>query len=155
MSVLDLLPKIKLEHEGEVRKKVAIGTAIGLTVGAVAGVLLAPKAGKETRDDLAKTIDELPGKVKEFSDRAHKMGGEAAGEIFEETLAGFNEDILKGQWHELKGGIKAKWGKLTDDELTIVDGESEKLMGIIQTKYGYSKDRVKEEFDDFINAHKK
>ncbi|MBP2667621.1 MAG: hypothetical protein H6Q76_2601 [Firmicutes bacterium] len=165
MSLLDLLPKVKRERESEVRKKVAIGTAIGLTVGAVAGVLLAPKAGKESRDDLVKTIGELPGKAKELSDKAHKMVGEATGKIAEEThkimcrekemLAGLNEDVLKGQWHELRGGIKAKWGKLTDNDLTTVEGQFEKLMGILQTKYGYSKDKAKEECDDFINANKK
>ena len=80
-----------------------------------------------------------------------------------ETLAGLynsvrpemNEDILKGQWHELKGGIKAKWGKLTDDDLTMVNGQSEKLMGILQTRYGYSKDKAKEEYDNFTNSIKK
>ncbi|HEY3424496.1 MAG TPA: CsbD family protein, partial [Negativicutes bacterium] len=38
-----------------------------------------------------------------------------------------NEDILKGKWHELKGGVKEKWGKLTDDDLTTVNGQSEQL----------------------------
>jgi len=170
MSIMDLLPKIKLEREGEVRKKVAMGAAIGLTVGAVAGVLLAPKAGKESREDLVKTFDELPDKAKELSDKAHKMVGEVTGKISEEThkimcgekepLAGLhsvgpemNEDILKGRWHELKGGIKAKWGKLTDDDLATVDGQAEKLMGILQTKYGYAKEKAKEEYDKFINAN--
>jgi uncharacterized protein YjbJ (UPF0337 family) len=65
-----------------------------------------------------------------------------------------NEDILKGQWHELKGGIKAKWGKLTDDDLTVVNGQAEKLMGILQTRYGYSREEAKKEYDSFINAQK-
>ena len=51
-----------------------------------------------------------------------------------------NEDIFKGKWKELKGSVKAKWGNLTDDDVTEVEGQSEKLVGILQKKYGYSKD---------------
>jgi uncharacterized protein YjbJ (UPF0337 family) len=169
---MDLLPKVRREHESDVRKKVAIGATIGLAVGAVAGVLLAPKAGKDTREDLKKTIHELPDKAKALSDKAHKVMEEATETITEEThkimcgeketLSGLdnnvrldmNEDILIGQWHELKGGIKSKWGKLTDDELTAVNGQYEKLMGMLQTKYGYSKAKAKEEYESFISAHK-
>lgn len=171
MSLMDLLPKVKLEREGEVRKKVAIGATIGLIVGAVAGVLLAPKAGKETRDDLAKTIHELPDKAQELSDKAHKVVAEATGKITEETQKIFcaekgssgsdnerldlTEDSLKGRWQELKGGIKTKWGKLTDEDISTVNGQSEKLMGMLQTKYGYSIDKAKEEYNNFINANRK
>lgn len=66
-----------------------------------------------------------------------------------------NEDILKGKWHELKGGIKEKWGNLTDDDLTIVDGKAEKLMGLLQTRYGYTKDKAETEYKNFIDGNKK
>ncbi len=66
-----------------------------------------------------------------------------------------NEDILKGKWHELKGGVKEKWGKFTDDDLTTVDGRTEKLVGLLQTKYGYSKDKAEEEYNKFIANNKK
>ena len=66
-----------------------------------------------------------------------------------------NEDILKGKWHELKGGVKEQWGKLTDDDLTTVNGKAEKLVGILQTKYGYTKDKAQEEYNRFIGGYKK
>ena len=66
-----------------------------------------------------------------------------------------NEDILKGKWHELKGDVKAKWGKLTDDDLTKVSGQSEKLLGLLQTKYGYTKEKAEEEYKHFIGGLKK
>jgi uncharacterized protein YjbJ (UPF0337 family) len=66
-----------------------------------------------------------------------------------------NEDILKGKWHELKGGVKEKWGKLTDDDLTTVNGQSEQLLGLLQTRYGYSKDKAEEEYKSFLSGHKK
>ena len=65
-----------------------------------------------------------------------------------------NEDILKGKWHEIQGDVKKTWGKLTDNDMTVIAGESEKLLGILQTKYGYEKERAKKEYEDFINSHK-
>jgi len=65
-----------------------------------------------------------------------------------------NEDILKGKWKELKGEVKAKWGKLTDDDLTAVEGKKEKLLGILQQKYGYAKDKAEQEYKDFIGRYK-
>ena len=64
-----------------------------------------------------------------------------------------NEDVLEGKWHELKGGVKEKWGKLTDDDITTVNGKAEKLVGLLQTKYGYSKDKADEEYKSFIRGH--
>ena len=65
-----------------------------------------------------------------------------------------NEDIFKGKWKELKGRVKAKWGNLTDDDVTKVEGQSEKLVGILQKKYGYSKDKAQEEYNQFMDDHK-
>jgi len=65
-----------------------------------------------------------------------------------------NEDILKGKWHEIQGDVKKTWGKLTDDDVMVINGESEKLLGFLQTKYGYEKDKAQKEYDDFIKRHK-
>ncbi len=65
-----------------------------------------------------------------------------------------NKDIFKGKWKELKGDIKAKWGKLTDDDLTEIEGNQEKFIGILQKKYGYGKDEAEREYDDFIKGRK-
>ena len=56
-----------------------------------------------------------------------------------------NEDILKGKWHEVRGSVKTKWGKLTDDDLTAISGQTEKLLGMLQTRYGYAKEKAEEE----------
>ena len=50
-----------------------------------------------------------------------------------------NEDILKGKWKEIKGEVKQKWGKLTDDDLAQVEGKEEQLLGLLQKRYGYAK----------------
>ena len=66
-----------------------------------------------------------------------------------------NEDILKGKWNEMKGEVKKKWGKLTDDDLMVISGEKEKLVGVLQTKYGYAKDNAEKEYKEFIDHQKK
>ncbi|MGJ8610199.1 MAG: CsbD family protein [Octadecabacter sp.] len=63
-----------------------------------------------------------------------------------------NWDQIQGKWKEAKGNAKAKWGELTDDELTEVDGDREALEGKIQAKYGKTKEQAKKEVDDFIDS---
>ncbi len=63
-----------------------------------------------------------------------------------------NEDILKGKWSEVKGEVKKRWGKLTDDELMVISGEKEKLVGVLQTKYGYTKEKAEDEYKSFIKG---
>ena len=48
--------------------------------------------------------------------------------------------------------MREKWGKLTDDDLTVVNGRREQLEGKIQERYGYGKDQVKKELDDWANS---
>jgi uncharacterized protein YjbJ (UPF0337 family) len=63
-----------------------------------------------------------------------------------------NADTLKGQWHQVKGSLKTQWGKLTDDDINQIEGQSEKLIGKLQERYGYARDRAQQEFDNFKSA---
>lgn len=65
-----------------------------------------------------------------------------------------NKDIIEGKWTEVKGKLKQQWGKLTDDEITQINGSFEELQGILQKKYGYDKEEMKKEIDNFINKNK-
>ena len=58
-----------------------------------------------------------------------------------------NDDIFKGQWKQLRGEIRQRWNKLTDDDLDVVDGKVEELHGRLQERYGWEKERTKQEFD--------
>ena len=53
-----------------------------------------------------------------------------------------NEDIAKGGWKQLKGKLKAKWGELTEDDLTQAEGNLDYLFGKLQSQYGYTRDEV-------------
>jgi uncharacterized protein YjbJ (UPF0337 family) len=60
-----------------------------------------------------------------------------------------NWDQVAGNWKQFAGTVKAKWGKLTEDDLTVIAGKRDQLAGILQERYGYAKDRVEKELDDF------
>ncbi len=66
-----------------------------------------------------------------------------------------NADILKGKWKEIKGTVKQKWGKLTDDDLIEVEGNEEKFIGILQKRYGYTRDKAEQEYNGFISRYGK
>lgn len=61
-----------------------------------------------------------------------------------------NEDVLKGKWRQLKGNIKERWGELTDDELTEIDGRQDVLIGKLQEKYGYSRMEAEQQLNEFL-----
>jgi uncharacterized protein YjbJ (UPF0337 family) len=50
-----------------------------------------------------------------------------------------NEDVLKGQWMQLKGKVREKWGKLTNDDLDQIQGRAQQLIGKIQERYGIAR----------------
>jgi uncharacterized protein YjbJ (UPF0337 family) len=58
---------------------------------------------------------------------------------------------LEGSWKQIKGKVKEQWGKLTDDDLTAINGQREQLEGKIQERYGMQKDKVKQEVDNWFS----
>ena len=61
-----------------------------------------------------------------------------------------NEDVYRGKWLEFKGKIQKNWGKITDDEVNEMKGESKELQGKLQQKYGYTKEEARKEIDSFL-----
>jgi len=58
-----------------------------------------------------------------------------------------NKDILEGKWKQMRGNAKTWWGKLTDDDLDRAAGKYDVLAGLLQEKYGYTRQRADEEID--------
>jgi uncharacterized protein YjbJ (UPF0337 family) len=60
-----------------------------------------------------------------------------------------NWDQIEGNWKQLKGGIKTQWGKLTDDDLTVLSGRRDQLVGTVQKRYGIQKEEAERQVDDW------
>jgi len=61
-----------------------------------------------------------------------------------------NRDSLKGNWNQLKGNVRKQWGKVTDDELEVIQGDQEILIGKIQEHYGRSRDQAEREVREWL-----
>jgi uncharacterized protein YjbJ (UPF0337 family) len=60
-----------------------------------------------------------------------------------------NWDEVTGKWNQLKGSVKERWGKLTDDDLTMIDGKRDRMVGKIQERYGITKEKAEEQIRDW------
>lgn len=61
-----------------------------------------------------------------------------------------NWEIVEGKWKELKGSVRSKWGKLTDDDLEMIAGKRDQLVGRLQQRYGLQRDAAEAEVDGWI-----
>jgi uncharacterized protein YjbJ (UPF0337 family) len=61
-----------------------------------------------------------------------------------------NSDQLEGKWKQVKGEVREKWGKLTDDDIQIVAGRRDQLIGRVQERYGMAKEAATKEVDTFL-----
>lgn len=60
-----------------------------------------------------------------------------------------NKDQFQGKWKEIKGKIKESFGKLTDDDITMINGKREQLVGTLQKRYGIAKEKAEENLRNF------
>ena len=65
-----------------------------------------------------------------------------------------NWDRVEGQWKQMKGTLKEKWGKLTDDDLTYIAGKRDNFVGKVQERYGISKDEAQKRADEWATSIK-
>ncbi|MFP4326396.1 MAG: CsbD family protein [Paracoccaceae bacterium] len=63
-----------------------------------------------------------------------------------------NWDQIEGQWKQLKGEIQSRWGELTDDDLDKAAGNREKLEGLLQQRYGLTKEQAREQLDSWAGS---
>lgn len=62
-----------------------------------------------------------------------------------------NQDQVSGQWEQIKGRAKKAWGELTDDDFTKAEGSADKLYGVIQAKFGDTKEAIKSKLDKILS----
>lgn len=63
-----------------------------------------------------------------------------------------NWNEIEGNWEKVKGKAREMWGKLTDDDLDVIKGKKQQLMGALQNRYGYTQDQAQKELDKFANS---
>lgn len=63
-----------------------------------------------------------------------------------------NWDQISGKWQQFTGQVKEKWGKLTDDDLSVIAGKRDQMAGKLQERYGYGKERAEKELDEFVHS---
>jgi uncharacterized protein YjbJ (UPF0337 family) len=61
-----------------------------------------------------------------------------------------DKHIMVGQWEQLKSRVKQRWGRLSDDQLNQISGYYDELAGLIRERYGYTKEKARQELDEFI-----
>lgn len=63
-----------------------------------------------------------------------------------------NWEKIEGQWLELKGAVREKWGKLTDDDLEVIAGKKDRMLGKLHARYGLAKEDAEKQLDGFIES---
>lgn len=64
-----------------------------------------------------------------------------------------NWDQIAGKWSQVKGDVRQKWGKLTDDDMEVAAGSKDKLIGRIQERYGIAKEEAQRQVDAWANTN--
>jgi uncharacterized protein YjbJ (UPF0337 family) len=60
-----------------------------------------------------------------------------------------NSDQLAGKWKQMKGSLKERWGKLTDDDIDVINGQEDQLVGKIQERYGIAREAAQKQVDEW------
>jgi uncharacterized protein YjbJ (UPF0337 family) len=63
-----------------------------------------------------------------------------------------NWDQVEGNWKQFTGGLKMRWGKLTDNDLKVIAGRRDQLAGKLQERYGYTKEQAERELDSYVES---
>jgi len=137
----EVVEEVRPELEQKARQVVGEATQMGKEI------------VKDAAEEMRPAVDKAIAKGKEGARSAAKDIG-----VDPEKLTGskpaLNRDTMSGQWKQIRGDVKSKWGQLTDDDLTRIEGDYEKLVGSIQTRYGHTREQVEREIDDFFNSRK-
>jgi uncharacterized protein YjbJ (UPF0337 family) len=144
MRAQQVASEMRPELEQKVRQVASEATEMGKEIVKDAANELRPvvdkamEKGKQEARAVAQEAGVDPDKVMD------KMSGNNSSTL--------NRDTMSGQWKQIRGDVKSKWGKLTDDDMTRIEGDYEKLVGAIQTRYGHERAQIEREINDFFNS---
>jgi uncharacterized protein YjbJ (UPF0337 family) len=124
------------QSDSNTNSKVWIAALAGVGAGIVAGMLLAPETGKETRESVKRSLDS-------WGDEIDRTVKSVFGKAEDAGLTGTGSSLnLKGNWNEIKGNLKQQYAQLTDDDLNYTEGNADEFVGNLQRKLGKTKREV-------------
>jgi uncharacterized protein YjbJ (UPF0337 family) len=138
----EVVAEVRPELEEKARQIVSDATEMGKEV------------VKDAANEMRPVVDKAISKGKEGARSAAEEIGVNPDKLTTGSKPALNRDTMAGQWKQIRGDVKSKWGKLTDDDLTRAEGDYEKLVGSIQTRYGHTREQVEREINDFFTSHK-
>lgn len=64
-----------------------------------------------------------------------------------------NTDILEGKWKQMRGALRERWANVTDDDLERIVGRRDQMVGLLQERYGYTRQEASNQLDDFVRSY--
>lgn len=139
-----VVSEIRPELEETARKLVSDVKEAGKEVAQTAQSEIRPIVDKA----VSKTKEEARNAAQEVGVDPNKLTGDKG------NAPVVNKDTLKGNWNQIKGEVKSKWGEITDDEVTLIEGDYDKFVGALQSRYGYARGRAEQEVNDYLSSRK-
>ena len=117
--------------------KVLVALLAGASAGIIAGLLMAPEAGKGTRDSIKR-------KASDWSDELDQVVRKYLRKLEDLNITGTGSSLkMQGSWDDVKGRLKSQYGDLTDEDLTYTEGQADQLIGRLESKLGKSKAEIR------------
>lgn len=117
--------------------KVLLATLAGVSAGIIAGLLMAPDAGRDTRRSLKR-------KALDYGDELDQMARKLMRQLEGRNVSPTGSSLkMQGTWDDVKGRLKTRYGDLTDEDLTYVEGEEDKFLGNLEFKLGQGKKELR------------
>lgn len=126
-----------LGNVNDTNGKVLMALLAGASAGVIAGLLMAPEAGRDTRESLKR-------KAQDWSDELDLVFRKYASRLEDLNITGAGSSLkMQGSWDEVKGRLKSRYADLSDEDLTYTEGQADQLVGRLETKLGKSKAEIR------------
>ena len=122
-----------LNNVNDKNGKVLLALLAGASAGVIAGLLMAPEAGKGTRESLKR-------QALDFSDEVDRLARKYMAKLEDLNITGTGSSLkMQGTWDQVQGRLKSQYGDLTDEDLAYAEGQEDILLGRLETKLGKGK----------------
>ncbi len=126
-----------LNNVNDQNGKVLLALLAGASAGIIAGLLMAPEAGRETRESLKR-------KALDWGDEIDRVARKYMAMLEDLNITGTGSSLkMQGAWDQVQGRLKSQYGDLTDEDLAYTEGQEDQLLGRLETKLGKGKAEIR------------